>query len=316
MGAIPAAVFGLLAYFFLQNSPLYLACCGRYEETRVVLTSMRAANRAEGVSLDFRMPDTADGASKSETLQQSITMQLGTVFGADLGLTTCIVMFSCFVLNLSFYGSLYAFPQEITELKMGGSPAANLLIGAVFEMAGRLLGMTVALALPRKLVLKGYLLLNLSALVAFTLGACAGHDSNLFMQLLTYYGYFGIKFFTSIGFLVTYLYAAEVFPTVVRNSGTAISFAGGRLASILSPLIYESLASFTGNCTAFFSMISILTAFNFCLIGFLPYETAGMVLQDTMETMPAKPGSSSSSFAPSGDTLLRQASYGATTSYA
>merc|ERR1719436_735270 len=80
-----------------------------------------------------------------------------------------------------------------------------------------------------------------------------------------------------------YVYANEVYPTVVRSTGSSCTLAAGRVGSILGPIVYEGLASSTGGYDFFFWIMTITCIVNLALIFFLPFETAGKVLQDHLE---------------------------------
>lgn len=270
--AIPSVIFGLLALAFLQQSPLYLACCGRYQESRVVLESMRRDNRAHAVSIDFKPHRVLCGGS-------GIPRQFRVVFGRELWVTSCIVMFSCFAWNLSYYGALYAFPQVMGEVEFGSSPAANLLLGAAVEIIGILLSVPCMLRLSRKLVMRVYLILTALGLFAFALG-CSGVGGGLVAQGLLLFGYYGEKFTCTLGVLVFYLYASEVYPTMARTTGTALCFAAGRVASMLSPLLYELMVEVFQRPELFFQFIAAINVVNLAIVSFLPFETFGKPLRD------------------------------------
>merc|ERR1740115_66709 len=85
-------------------------------------------------------------------------------------------------------------------------------------------------------------------------------------------GCYGLRGFLGTGFLLVYLYATEVFPTEVRVTGNAVCLAAGRVAAMLTPLVFEVLVSRTGGYSAFFVCIMALLLVNFFLISLLPFE--------------------------------------------
>jgi putative MFS transporter len=289
LGAIPSFVFGVLAYFFLYQSPLHLACCGQLRETREVLAAIRRENRREHLPVDFRRTSDArqGGAPEEKPVEVSLLQQLAIIVGRQLFGTTMIVGFSCFILNLIFYGCLYAFPQIMTEVDMGGAPAVNLIVGALWEIVGYVITYFVAVSRDRIPVIKVYLCLTAISLVLFILGAprAGGADSSWIWTVFLYAGYYGIKFFPAIGFIVIYVYANEVYPTAVRASGSAFVLASGRLAAILAPVLYEAVLDATGHFVYCFWGIVALTLTNLLLTFFLTVETAGRTLQDQLEPL-------------------------------
>lgn len=275
-GAVPSVIFGLAAFAFLKQSPLYLACGGRYEETQEILESMRDDNSSPAVSIDFRPHRVMCGGGGAQT---NFGRLLRVVFGPDYADTTCVLMSSCFVVNLAFYGSLYAFPNVMAGgVEIGSNPAMGLVLGGLMEMVGLTAGILCILYFPRITVMRIYVLFMGSALAAFAVGA--PRQSTALMKFLTLYGYYGTKFFSVIGFLVFYLYASEVYPTTVRTTGTSVVFAGGRLAAMLASLFYEWVTAACGNWAVFFYLMAVTCAANFVLTMLLTIETFGQVLND------------------------------------
>jgi len=292
MGAIPAAIFLVVGACFLHQSPSFLAVAGRREEAKQVLESMRYDNRAPDVPIDFRvatrasqLPERIRRNSRRLSVHSrgELRRQLSVVFGPDLWLSTLINMYSCFVLNFLYYGCLYAFPQVLSASSgMEGGAALELLIGALWEIPGQALGIICGLFLTRKLNMKIYLILCGISTLAFVLGSShAGKAARVFQTL----GFYGIKCFVDIGFVVIYQYAIEIYPTKVRTTGSAIAVGSGRLAGIISPLIFEIIKS-RSSTSVFFYILLGLCLFNLCLIDFLKYETFGVALKDDIEDKP------------------------------
>lgn len=303
-GAIPSLVFGILAFFFLLQSPLFLCCHGRYSEATDVLQAMRTDNLAEEVPITFRInvAETPD----MEKQQLTFLSQVQMVFNKEFMITTSVVVYSTFVLNLGYYGSLYAFPQVMAEIQMGGTPAMNLFLGAVFEILGVIMGVYCGMKMDRLPAMRMYLILFSGALCAFAIAAPL-NDLNWIMTIFLYGGYWGIKFFTCIGFLVVYQYAAEVYPTPVRNTGMAICLAGGRVAAIIAPLLFELMLASFHTFVVFFYLIAVCAGLNWILVWFLPFETAGMLLKEGFDDIgkPAESDYGGSSECGSSDPVTR-----------
>mmetsp|Transcript_76679 Transcript_76679/g.225086 ORF Transcript_76679/g.225086 Transcript_76679/m.225086 type:complete len:494 (+) Transcript_76679:107-1588(+) len=280
-GALPLVIFGLLSKAFLNESPLFLACGGRYEETRVVLESMQQDNRAWDVCIDFRphqMPRKGSG------VQNRFLQTLRIIFGPEHLVLTLILMMSCFTLNICFHGSLYAFPNVLAKgIDMGSSAAAALIYGGLLETAGYAGGVLCILYFRRIMVMKIYLASMATALTAFAWGASYHGDESFFFQFLAMYGYYASKFSIAIGFLIFFLYTSEVYPTPVRATGTAVVFAGGRVAAMLGAPIYELFLVVFGRFDIFFWMLAALCTINFWLTTFLTIETFGRVLVDVKD---------------------------------
>lgn len=96
-------------------------------------------------------------------------------------------------------------------------------------------------------------------------------------------GYYGMKCFVNIGFVVVYQYSIEIYPTSARTTGSALAIGSGRIAGIISPLLFEAMHKKTGGYGAFFYMLLGLAVFNFLLVDFLKYETQGKLLKEDLE---------------------------------
>jgi putative MFS transporter len=291
MSSIPSAVLGLLAIFLLHQSPMYYASTGKYEEAKAVLESMRANNFAHGVPIDFKiatrlseLPSRMRRLSRRGSIssKRDFMKQLRVVFGRQLRMSTSIVMYSCFVLNVVYFGCLYAMPQVLSASTgtAGGNAALQLLIGAVWELPGFAVGLAMGTFLPRILSIKIYMLLTAASLLCFSL--CIGSYSALARAWMMV-GYYGMKFCPNIGFVMVYQYSIELYPTEARTTGTAICLGSGRAAGIIAPIIFEAMQSRSGNPSDFFYMLLAFIASNLFLTQFLHIETQGVPLKDDVE---------------------------------
>jgi len=289
MGAIPSLLFGIAAMIFLHQSPTYLALCGRQDDAMTVLESMSYDNSLPGdTPLSFRPapPAATDGST------ETVAWQFGAIFSRYMFASTTILMWTTFVLNVAYYGALYTFPQVLPKIGMSSlSAGMELLVGALWEILGAIMGCILGMCFARKPAMKLYLCLQTFSFVLFVVGATVGtRERDFGVQIMFYLGYFGIKVSVFIGCIIAYLYASEIYPTEMRMTGSAIILGCGRLGSTLAPLVFESLTQWTGTFGTFFYVIAALSAVNFLLIDFLPFETAGMLLTDRMsEVTGAKP---------------------------
>jgi len=292
MGAIPSAVFLVASIFLLHDSPSFLAARGREEEAKAVLESMRNENRAYHVSLDFKKVVPAE-VRTPRTSFQNVWEPFGLIFSPRLLFSTVVVIYSCFTLNVLFYGSLYAFPQVLTEVSMGTAPAVSLLMGALWELPGFALAATAGMFAPRKKMMMMYLVLTTFSLLSFAVGAIHHHGETEGWStfVLLQGGFIGIKVFVILGFVAVYQYASEIFPVNARTTGTAVCLAGGRVGGMLAPLVFEVQQDITGRFDAFFYSMAILCAINLVLVFLLPIESFGKSLdeiQEIQETLPLR----------------------------
>merc|ERR1719359_330797 len=180
-----------------------------------------------------------------------------------------IMSYACFNVNLVYYGALYAFAQILPTLKTGdshehASAGAELLIGACWEVPGYIIAMMASAYMPRKLVLKLSCFLSLLSLLLFVWGADGGRG--WLPSVAWHTGYYMIKCVISCLFVMDYIYIGEVYPTVVRSTGSSVNIAVGRVGATISPLLYEFLTHWTGHFDAFFYLLSGTTLINLILV--------------------------------------------------
>eukprot|EP00440_Ansanella_granifera_P023510 gb/GFBE01025530.1/.p1 GENE.gb/GFBE01025530.1/~~gb/GFBE01025530.1/.p1 ORF type:complete len:481 (+),score=89.60 gb/GFBE01025530.1/:1-1443(+) len=246
MGALPSVIGFALSYFLLHESPAYLSEKGYDEEAKQVLDKIRSANKAEHVSLDFTARKKKDATPTSSVDAVKI------IYSPQFLYTTLTMMYSCFVLNLVYYGCLYAFPQVMQEVDMGYSAAIGLVVGALWELPGFALSSAVGIWMKPKNVVLLYLVTTAASLVSFTVGA---NREGLLGGTLLQGGYLGLKVMVLVGFVTVYQMATEVYPTSARNTGAGACFAGGRIGSILAPLVYEEVYERSGWKAYFWIMV-------------------------------------------------------------
>lgn len=104
-----------------------------------VLESMRYDNGKPDMSIEFRaLPPRAPSTPLQKVMEP---MQL--VFSMKMLYTTCVSIYSCLVLNIVYYGCLYAFPQVVADVDMGSSAAVALIIGALWEIPGSIMSLAL-----------------------------------------------------------------------------------------------------------------------------------------------------------------------------
>jgi len=289
MGAIPSIIIGCLAAAFLFESPFFLALNGRHFRAKRTLEDMRRLNGIDDqVSVEFRSPfhggsQEVERTASGRDVRRACSIppwskQLSIVFGRQLIVPTLACCFSCFVLNFTIYGGLYALPQVLPGVKMGISPATALAIGALWEIPGIILGMCLGTVMARKSAIALYLGASFVSLTVFAYAGAYPLRTRT-IELLMQAGFAGIKCFGTLGFVVVYQYSTEIFPTTARATGTAACVAFGRLGAMSCPFVFESLQKLTGDFSSFFYTTAALCAMNGIVLAVLP-ETKGAPLPD------------------------------------
>jgi len=257
VGAVPSIVGFVLAYFFLDESPAYLDENGYRQEALAALQSLKDRNGAHDVSCEYETSLTAQ-------TPKSVRDHVATIFSRSLIFTTFTMMFSCLMLNLVFYGSLYAFPQVFTETnKTSYSPAVVLMIGAMVEWPG-----FFGAPIMEKFVTGKTIMLWCSSLCALSLLALVigANGEGILYSLLLQGGYLGIKTTISITFVAAYTLAATAFPCAARTTGVAACQAAGRVGGIVAPLIFEMLQNIFQSWEPFFLVLAGGYLLNFVLL--------------------------------------------------
>jgi len=278
VSALPGIVMAGLAWMFLVQSPAYLAAKGEHEEARKVIVVLARQNGAPEVSGTLRKEVRAaeNGSSSDMTVQA--------LFGRRMLFSTLVVIFSCFVLNLVFYGVLYGLPQVLEGgAESGTSPATGVILGAVWEIPGIMAAVFFGTYFRRLPVICASNAGMAVALVCFSFGLAT---NMWYSAYLVQAAIIAIKVLSNIAFVVIYQYASEIYPAFARTTGSAICVSGGRVGAIIAPVVFETLNDYTGNFSAFFLVCALLTALTAVMSTLLPFETAGKM--DEMEPTLAK----------------------------
>eukprot|EP00930_Biecheleria_cincta_P036488 TRINITY_DN25011_c0_g1_i1.p1 TRINITY_DN25011_c0_g1~~TRINITY_DN25011_c0_g1_i1.p1 ORF type:complete len:492 (-),score=71.10 TRINITY_DN25011_c0_g1_i1:32-1507(-) len=279
LGSVPALVLALLSMFMLPHSPSFLAMQGRRDEAIAVLETMRDQNGADKFSVDFSL-HAPPAKTENDGFFAVFFKQLVVLSGSKLLAPTLVLMLSCFNSNLALYGCLFAFPQVLPDVLDSGA-GSQLLVGALMELPGYAIGAYLGSRCFRKTASKFYFTLQACFLLTFILGAKNVHGWFLF-KVAMYIGYYGIKMAPMIGFSVIYQMSTEIYPANARTTGTALCLAGGRVAAMMGPLIYEVAVELTGTWMFFFLFMAACTVLNLYVIDIVP-ETAGVTLQDEID---------------------------------
>jgi hypothetical protein len=261
----PVVVFLLSSWRFLIESPEYLATQLRGDAASEILDVMATQNFAPRVKASLR-------AAEYGTANMSAAERMKAVFAPGMQYTTLTVLFSCFNVNLTFYGMLYGLPQVVANEQTGMPPAYGLLVSALWEVAGNFLGF-VCCTLWRRIP-------SLFVGCAWTSLASAGLACAVQFQTSWVAPYVlqasisSLKLSNAVLFVAAYQYASEIYPVFARTTGSAVCISGGRLGCILAPTLFQLLVERTGSYSPFFLCACVSCAANAVLVALLPVETA------------------------------------------
>jgi len=287
VGAYPGCILSVMGMFFLHESPSWLAVNGFHGLARDILEDMRRLNRRPNVSVDI-CPKITDG-SKSAVASKKTGGTSAMIFSRVMLYSTLVIAYSCFGLNFVFYGGLYAIPQVLTNVHTAHSAAFALILGALMELPGLVAAVPLGIYMDRRPLLCLCGLLMSCSILAFTFGGMYQHGDYFWVYMFQA-GYGAFKCSAALSFVVVYQYAAEIYPTNCRVAGTSVAFSAGRLGAIIAPVAFENLMWHFGSWSAFFFVMAAITASISVLVVFLPFETRGRPLKDSIdENQPADP---------------------------
>uniref|UniRef100_T1JCC0 Major facilitator superfamily (MFS) profile domain-containing protein n=1 Tax=Strigamia maritima TaxID=126957 RepID=T1JCC0_STRMM len=129
-----------------------------------------------------------------------------------------------FVVATVYYGLALNSPT------LGGNPYLVVFLGGIFEIPAYLLGSLIISRSGRKIT---YSITFILAGIACLLITCTPSNITWLISTFAVVG----KFFITITFAISYLYTAELFPTVIRNIAVSYGSMVGRVGSISSPYI-------------------------------------------------------------------------------
>jgi len=290
VGAIPAMIALVIAYFLLYESPFFLALRHDYDDARKVLDGLRDMNGNPDVPTHYEEPRKKLQSSKTRTLKTDSNEtwdNLRIIFGRNMIFTTLVLCFLKIVCNFSYYGGLYSLPQILPTLNTKVSPAVTLMLGALAEIPGCFVGILAGIYMSRKGSMILVLVSTACTMVLFSVAVyyMDGEKASNWAEIALTTSVILYRAISSILFMILPLYCVEVYPTRARTMGVSVVTSFGRIGGFCSPMIFELLSSGSG-VMAMFYIIAGLNLASACLVWFLPIETKGKALTDHDEMEP------------------------------
>lgn len=264
--ALPTT-FGFFIVKTIPESPRWLATQGRYDEAEAILSKISVENGSGNKHVTLRREKgTAKGGSTGRSYG---------IIDLFLNRSTCVItlimIISWFVNSHVYYG------LSLNVKNLGGNMHFNFVLAGLVEVPSYLL--TV-------------LLLNWSgrrkSLFYFMMGAAGScwtcmklqQQENLNAGAQSVAAMFG-KFCISASFAVLYVYAAELFPTVIRNVGMGMATVASRIGGILCPFVVLMGEQSRSLPMFIFACMSLVAG----LVGLKLPETKGRPMPETMEDL-------------------------------
>ncbi|XP_033021375.1 solute carrier family 22 member 13-like [Lacerta agilis] len=253
-----APVFALFFYLWvLPESARWLVTKGKTEEAKKLLQKASSVNKR---TIPLKLLDELKP-------EKTVSAGIWKLFrNPNLGKVTFIISTVWFVNSLAYYG---------LSLNVGGFGFDIYLTQAIFgavEIPGRLSCIFLMQWLGRKKCQSSALLLGGAFCLLI---AVIPKDLPIIVTVFAIMG----KFIMSGSLSISYVYSAELFPTIVRQTGVGLCQTATRLAGIISPLIGLLDKYHPSIPVVIFGSAAVAGGFLACLLP----ETCGKELPDHMD---------------------------------
>ena len=253
----------LLLFKYIPESPRWLLVKGRVEEAEEILQQAARENGKGSVQIIL---DRSSHKAENQTPNQYGLTDLFII--PNLRMITLITMSAWFVNSLVYYG------LSLNVKNLGGNVYLTFIFAALVEIPSYTITVFLMDRFGRQSAFFGFMLgATMACFVCVKLQLSP--DNTLFMASAAMMG----KFCISASYAVVYVYAAELFPTVVRTIGLGMTSVASRFGGILSPFIVL-LAEYDKTLPMMvFAGMALVAG----VLGLQLPETKGKSLPDTLE---------------------------------
>jgi len=262
-------IFVLAFWKFIPESVRWLLVKGKTDDARNVLENVAKVNKKEMPSDKLHVPVT--------TATKGVLELFRTWKMAKLSI---IQIYHWFVNGMVYYG------LSMSSGEFGGSIFLNFVLTSLAEIPGNVLVVDNCNRFGRKKTIIAYSILSGICVVAVSL-IPHGTNSIGYIAGRVTLGSLG-KMFITTSFDSLFIFSAELFPTVVRNSGMGMVSIASRLGAACAPFVVQMTRI---NPIMPFAFMGGLTMFGALLCSILP-ETRGRstaeVFEDTAEKQQEK----------------------------
>ncbi|KAK6169201.1 hypothetical protein SNE40_020297 [Patella caerulea] len=216
----PSVLF-LSYWLLLPESPRWLLSKGRYKEAEEIIRKAAKVNQVD-------LPENLFDKSSLETTVDAKISQMFTT--PRLVAMSLIVFFNWFVASVTYYG----LTLNVTNLS--GDVYLNFTIGNIAETIAYILCIILLDRLGRKVLHCSVMLIGGLACLSTMFPVIYGDDFHQWITIaLSMMG----KLAISAAYATIYIFTAELFPTVLRNTALGSSSTCSQIGGMISPYIAD-----------------------------------------------------------------------------
>ncbi|KNA11542.1 hypothetical protein SOVF_134220, partial [Spinacia oleracea] len=303
LSVVPSFIL-LVFYFITPESPRFLCLKGRKKEALQVLEKIARINGKElpaGVLVSDREleeinnPTLKEGkdedtvAAKYKDSDMSIFQTFKVLLSRKLAPTTLLLWVVFFGNAFAYYGLVLLTTQLNNKDNTCDSKGVPVPIpkprGSVADIDYRDVFITSLAELPG-LVIAGILIdrLGRKYSMAVLFVACSiflfplvSHRSDTVTTVLM----FGARAAIMGTFTIAFIFAPEIYPTSVRNTGFGTASSMARIGAMVSPYVAVALVQTCHKMAAILFFAGVVLAAGVCVV-LIPYETKGRQLTDSI----------------------------------
>ncbi|XP_059154041.1 organic cation transporter protein-like isoform X2 [Physella acuta] len=264
--SVPSAV--MLSYFCLvPESPRWLVNVGRVKEASDIVRKIAKENQADLSEKTSSLQD-VEMEGQGNKIWHMLTIPV-------LLVRTLVIFFNWMVCSMVYYG------LNLNAGNLSGNLYLNFFLLTLVELLSYVVTLPLLDVVGRRLLQCCFMLISGVACISTLFPVIYGSSGTAWITLtLSLVGKFG----ASAAFAIIYIYTAELFPTVMRNSGLGLSSTTARIGGILAPYIADLGNVVGGDLAVILPLLifgSLSLAAGLCAL-ILP-ETANRKLPDTVQ---------------------------------
>ncbi|KAG8439199.1 hypothetical protein GDO86_005425 [Hymenochirus boettgeri] len=249
-------------WWIIPESPQWLITQGRFQEAEDIIQKAAKINRVTAPPVIFKASEMED--SKKRSKNHHTILDLVKTF--NIRIISLLNIFIWLNMAIGYYSI------SLNTLNMNGDPFLNCFLLAVVEVPSYVIAWLLLKHVARRYSMCGTLLLGGIVLLLIQI---VPSDLYMLCNILLIMG----KLCVTAAYSMAYVYTAELYPTVIRNTGIGIGSVFSRVGSIISPY-FVYLGSY--NHLLPYILMGSLTVATGIMVLFFP-ETLGKPLPETLE---------------------------------